>query len=250
MGNSSRAVLITGSEGWLGRSLTEEFSANGYLVFGTDLVEKSSADAYESGDLGDDDFLDYLIESFSDFLRTVGRPEFGVIHNAGYVGTSEIPDWAVDFSHQGLDPFRSAVNLAAVVPFRLAQRLSMNHQHGFRWITTISSIYSIVGPQFDMYAGTAMQNPAGYAAAKGAMLATTRWLASYLGPVTRANSVSPGGILRGQPEPFIEKYIDRTPLKRMATEADVVSACFFLASDGAAYITGQNLVVDGGFTAI
>ena len=63
------------------------------------------------------------------------------------------------------------------------------------------------------------------------------------------NAISPGGIARDQPEVFVERYMPRTPLGRMATEADVVGAAAFLASDLSTYITGQNIVVDGGWTA-
>jgi NAD(P)-dependent dehydrogenase (short-subunit alcohol dehydrogenase family) len=77
----------------------------------------------------------------------------------------------------------------------------------------------------------------------------TRWLATTLAPKIRVNAVSPGGIFRGHTEPFHSRYLERTPLRRMGTEADVVGAVAFLASDLASYVTGQNLLVDGGWTA-
>ena len=77
----------------------------------------------------------------------------------------------------------------------------------------------------------------------------TKWLASVLAPDVRVNAVSPGGAFRDQPEAFVQRYIDKTPLGRMATESDVVGSMIFLASDLASYLTGQNIVVDGGITA-
>ena len=77
----------------------------------------------------------------------------------------------------------------------------------------------------------------------------TRWLATSLAPDVRVNAVTPGGIERGQPAAFVERYATRTPLGRMATEDDIVGAVTWLAGDLAAYVTGHNLVVDGGWTA-
>ena len=77
----------------------------------------------------------------------------------------------------------------------------------------------------------------------------TKWLATTLAPDVRVNAISPGGVLRGQPDIFVKRYSDRTPLGRMAVEEDFSGAIAYLASDLSAYVTGQNLIVDGGWTA-
>ena len=77
----------------------------------------------------------------------------------------------------------------------------------------------------------------------------TRWMATVLAPQVRVNAISPGGVWRNQPENFHQRYVSRTPLGRMATEEDLKGAAGFLASDMSAYVTGHNLVVDGGWTA-
>jgi len=92
-----------------------------------------------------------------------------------------------------------------------------------------------------------MANPAAYAASKGGLLQLTRWLATTLAPKIRVNAISPGGIARNQPSSFVERYEARTPLGRMATEDDFRGAIAYLASDMSAYVTGQNLRVDGGW---
>jgi NAD(P)-dependent dehydrogenase (short-subunit alcohol dehydrogenase family) len=115
-------------------------------------------------------------------------------------------------------------------------------------IVSIGSIYGILGPDWGLYEGLEMGNPAGYAASKGGMIQLTRWLATTLAPHIRANSVSPGGIERLQPEEFVDAYVAKTPLGRMASEQDIVGAIVFLLSDASAYVTGQNLIVDGGFS--
>ncbi len=94
-----------------------------------------------------------------------------------------------------------------------------------------------------------MGNPAGYAASKGGLIQLTRWLATVLAPDVRVNAITPGGIWRDQPETFREQYVARTPLGRMGTEGDLKGAAAYLASNLSAYVTGQNLIVDGGWTA-
>lgn len=119
-------------------------------------------------------------------------------------------------------------------------------------IVNIASIYGVVGPDFSIYEGTEMTNPAYYAFAKGGMINFTRYLASYLGPYNvRVNCLSPGGFIsEGQDERFRQAYARRTLLGRMAAGEDIRGPAVFLASDASRYITGQNILVDGGWTAI
>ncbi len=116
-------------------------------------------------------------------------------------------------------------------------------------IINVSSTYGLVGPDPAMYLGTEIGNPGYYAAAKGGIVQLTRYWATMLAPVIRVNCIAPGGVSRNQPEIFVERYGTRTPLKRMATEEDFKGAALFLASDMSAYVTGQVLPVDGGWTA-
>ena len=94
-----------------------------------------------------------------------------------------------------------------------------------------------------------MGSPAGYAASKGGLLQLTRWMATVLAPHIRVNAISPGGIWRNQPQSFHQLYCDQTPLKRMGKEQDFKGILAFLASDLSEYVTGQNFLVDGGWTA-
>lgn len=117
-------------------------------------------------------------------------------------------------------------------------------------IINFASIYGMVGPDFGVYRGTSMTMPAAYSAIKGGIISFTRYLATYYGPRgVRANAISPGGVLDGQKESFVRRYSQRTPLGRMARPEDLVGATVFLASDASAYVTGTNIVVDGGWTA-
>jgi NAD(P)-dependent dehydrogenase (short-subunit alcohol dehydrogenase family) len=118
-------------------------------------------------------------------------------------------------------------------------------------IINMASIYGVVGPDFSIYEGTAMTLPAAYSAIKGGLINFTRYLASYLGKYQiRVNSVSPGGIFDNQSSDFVRKYENKVPLGRMGTPQDIAPSVVFLLSDDSKYITGQNLLIDGGWTAI
>ncbi len=118
-------------------------------------------------------------------------------------------------------------------------------------IINISSIYGVVGPNFNIYEGTDITSPANYAFSKGGMINFTRYAASYYGRFgIRVNCISPGGFQTDQPDIFIKNYAKQSLLGRMATDDDIKGAAVFLASDASAYITGHNLMVDGGWTAI
>jgi NAD(P)-dependent dehydrogenase (short-subunit alcohol dehydrogenase family) len=116
-------------------------------------------------------------------------------------------------------------------------------------IINLASIYGVSAPDFSIYEGTEMTMPVAYSAIKAGIIALTKYIATYYGRYNvRANTISPGGIFDNQPKSFVEKYSGKTPLGRMGTPKEVASVVIFLASDGSSYITGQNLLVDGGWT--
>jgi NAD(P)-dependent dehydrogenase (short-subunit alcohol dehydrogenase family) len=120
-------------------------------------------------------------------------------------------------------------------------------------IVNIGSIYGVVSPDFSLYEGhEEMTNPPSYGFAKAGMLQLTRYLAVYFGGRgVRFNCISPGGLYStNMPADFAARYRARTPLGRMAGPNDIKGAALFLAADASAYITGQNLLVDGGFTLL
>ena len=116
-------------------------------------------------------------------------------------------------------------------------------------IINVASIYGVLGPNYSLYEGTDMGNPAAYAVSKGGLIQLTRWLSTTLAPDIRVNTISPGGVFRNQADEFVHRYESRTPLGRMAREEDFIGVTAYLASDLSAYVTGQNLIVDGGWTA-
>ena len=116
-------------------------------------------------------------------------------------------------------------------------------------IINMSSIYGAMAPRFDVYQGTQMTMPVEYAAIKSAINQLTRYFAQYFkGNNIRVNSLSPGGILDGQPEQFLAKYNIHCNAKGMLDPGDVSACLVFLLSDASLYMTGQNLTVDDGFS--
>lgn len=118
-------------------------------------------------------------------------------------------------------------------------------------IINISSIYGVVANDPSLYAGTDMKQPPTYNFVKAGMINFTRYLANYYGKQgVRANCISPGGYFNNQPEPFLQRYNERVPIGRMLGNEDVKGAAVFLASDASEYVTGINLLVDGGWTSL
>ncbi len=116
-------------------------------------------------------------------------------------------------------------------------------------IINFSSIYGLVGPTFSIYEGTDMTLAPAYPLIKGGINTMTKYFASYFGKYNvRVNCISPGGVFNKQNPIFVKRYESLTPLGRMANPKDIVMPVLFLASDGSRYITGHNLIVDGGWT--
>ncbi len=158
-----------------------------------------------------------------------------------------------DLRHTTASDWDSVMSINSKGLFLASQILSepMQEQRSGS-IVNIASIYGMVGPRFSIYEGTSMQNPIDYAFAKGGMIQMTRYLASYLAPYgVRVNALSPGGYwTRDMPESFVRNYCQSTPMGRLAADDDIKGPAVFLASDASRYVTGQNLAVDGGWTAI
>jgi NAD(P)-dependent dehydrogenase (short-subunit alcohol dehydrogenase family) len=250
-----RVVLITGGAGHLGQALATALGELGATVALSDrdpIATEAAAAAIGRtavafpAELTDDVAVGALPAAVQERLGSLDV----LINNAAFVGSARRSGWAVPLADQSIDVWREALEVNLTAAFVLTQAAApLLAASGHGSIVNIASIYGLVGPDHGLYADTDMGNPAAYAAAKGGLLQLTRWSATTLAPTVRVNAVTPGGILRDQPDAFVSRYVARTPLQRMATEDDMIGAVAYLASDLSAYVTGQNLVVDGGWTA-
>lgn len=252
-----RRVLITGASGRLGRTMADALAELGAELILVDQANSQVLDVANAisttwGVAAEGIHCDLEDESKrASLIRTVAemsQPLHVLINNAAFVGTADLRGWAVPFEQQGLDSWRRAMEVNLTAAFDLCHGLASSLQKsGQGCIVNIASIYGEYGPDWRLYEGTAMANPAAYAVSKGGLLQLTRWLATTLAPNIRVNSISPGGIARNQPDMFVQRYEARTPLARMACEDDFRGAIAYLASGLSAFVTGQNLSVDGGW---
>jgi NAD(P)-dependent dehydrogenase (short-subunit alcohol dehydrogenase family) len=252
-----RVGLVTGGAGHIGSVLGEALAELGCAIVVLDLDRESNDVAQRIHQTFDVETMalpidlsdEKAVRSVSEqVLERLGRLDI-LINCAAMVGTSDLKGWVTPFSEQSSAAWRMAIETNLTAPFVLTQACApalAESTHGS--VINIGSIYGLAGPDLSLYEGTGMGNPAAYAASKGGLLQLTRWLATVLAPDVRVNSVTSGGVWRNQPESFSTRYVARTPLKRMATEEDLKGAVAYLASDLSSYVTGHNLVVDGGWT--
>ena len=173
-----------------------------------------------------------------------------LINNAAFTGDSQLTGWVTEFENQSAETWNDAISVNLTACFLLSQKMAPLLRKGKEpCILNVASVYGILGPDLSIYEGTKMGNPAAYAASKGGLIQLTRWLSTVLAPEIRVNCLSAGGVLRGQSDRFIERYEKKVPLKRMATENDIAKAMLFLSSNLASYVSGQNLLVDGGYSS-
>lgn len=250
-----RKALITGAAGNLGNifaSTLAELGADLVLVDlpGSDLV-RLMADLEGKWDISVQHyFCDLEIPNerrvlINDLKSTNGKLDI-LVNNAAFVGASNLSGWSVPFEEQSLETWRRALEVNLTAIFDLCQGLYpqlKSSRNGS--IVNIASIYGMYGPDWSLYQGTEMSNPAAYGASKGGLIQLTRWLATTVAPEVRVNAISPGGIFANQPNEFVKRYESKTPLGRMAEGNDFRGALAYLASDLSKYVSGQILSVDG-----
>jgi NAD(P)-dependent dehydrogenase (short-subunit alcohol dehydrogenase family) len=253
-----RVAVITGGAGHIGLACAEALAELGARVVVVDreqaACEARAADltarfAVQALPLAADlENVDACAGAIATTIARCGRLDV-LVNNAAYTGASGIAGYAVPFAEQSVEAWNAALRVNLTAPFVLAQAAFPELAKHAGCIVNVGSIYGCVGPQTALYEGTTMGNPAAYGASKGGLAQLTRYLATTMAPSVRVNCLSPGGVARGQAAAFVERYVARTPLGRMATEEDFKGAFAYLASPASAYVTGQDLLVDGGWTA-
>lgn len=253
---AEKVIVVTGANGRVGRAVIGLLLASGANVIAVDqhflslrtlfgdFIKKNRLFCIES-DLADKNSRLNLGFKVSELHKNL----YGLINCAAFLGDRKVEGWSTSFQAQNIDIWPAVFEVSVTAIFHLAQifeeQLKNSDDPGR--IVNLGSIYGSYGPDWDLYQQVPAGNPAGYAAAKGAVISLTTWLASTLGPDVTVNMVSPGGIFSGHTDEFRLKYEKKTIMGRMCTENDVAGAIVWLLSRNASYLTGQNIKVDGGW---
>jgi NAD(P)-dependent dehydrogenase (short-subunit alcohol dehydrogenase family) len=257
-----RLALVTGAAGILGSRFCRSLLGAGATVIGTDLdvdsIERSVAPETSGFTAIKVDLADEasVMETAARIEKDYGSPRI-LVNNAA----SKSSDVRAFFK-----PFEetSLANWEEVMAVNVSGMMLMCREYGPRMsargtggsVINISSIYGVVAPDQRIYEGShyadlggAINTPAVYSTSKAAVLGLTRYLATYWAHAgIRVNAISPGGVASGQNDTFKARYSARVPLGRMAEAEELEGALIYLASDASSYVTGQNLIVDGGLS--
>jgi NAD(P)-dependent dehydrogenase (short-subunit alcohol dehydrogenase family) len=241
----NKIIVVTGGSGLLGNAFLEECINQGAQAICLDLVpNKNPQIESHTCDATDERQVKQTIDAI---LHKHGRID-GWVNNA-YPRTK---DWGTKVEDLLMESWRKNVDMHMNSYFmcsRLALEAMKPKEKGS--VINLASIYGILGPDFTVYEGTEMSNPAAYAAIKGGIINFSRYLASNYGKHNlRVNCISPGGIFDNQNEIFVNNYNKKVPMKRMGSPADIAPSIAFLLSDQSSYITGHNLVIDGGWSIV
>lgn len=244
-----RIVVVVGGSGLIGSEIVKGLSDLGAKVYIADTDEKAAKKIKAKGV----QFVHLDITSEDSICGTLNKiyrkaKKIDVLINCAYPRTS---DWGLKLENVPFDSWKDNVNSHLGGYFlcsKVAADLMKKRAQGT--IINFASIYGVVAPDFNIYQGSKMTMPVAYSAIKGGVIAFTKYMATYYAKYNiRANVISPGGVFNGQDSSFVKKYAMKTPLRRMANPKDIVGAAIFLSSEASSYITGQNFIVDGGWSA-
>jgi len=259
----NKNIVITGAGGIIGQKLSQALLNTGANVALIDINEKALINLKNNLTKQEDNFFEiYKIDvtKEKEVNKIIGNinKRFGsidVLHNNAATKTNSIDDFLKPFEDYKLSTWDDVMsgNLSSMFLMSKAVGKFMTKQK-YGSIIQTASIYGVVTPDKDMYEGSKynglqISTPASYSVSKSGVIALTKYLAAYWAKYNiRVNTISPGGIFSGQNSEFVKKYNKKVPLGRMCSEQDIVGAIIFLSSDASSYITGQNIIIDGGFT--
>jgi NAD(P)-dependent dehydrogenase (short-subunit alcohol dehydrogenase family) len=259
---SGKTAIVTGSLGLIGKFhcralydaganlIVTDVDETGCQTFAMELGERAAGVGADISNVDD-------VKKVRDFaLSRFGSIDV-LVNNAAINDKFEDPAAALEqsmFENYPIGLWQKSLDVNVTGMFLCSQIIGkVMADHGKGSIINVASTYGIVAPNQDLYIDENgeqkfFKSPA-YPVTKGAVISFSRFLAAYWGEKgVRVNTLSPGGVENGQDDFFVNEYAKRTPLKRMAVPSDYMGAVVFLASDASSYMTGSNLVVDGGFT--
>tara|TARA_B100001250_G_C19767132_1_gene775315 strand:+ start:147 stop:917 length:771 start_codon:yes stop_codon:yes gene_type:complete len=244
-----KKIFILGGSGLIGHQVCKdliEFKAN---ILNLDIKKKTlNSNNYKFSffDISD---LENLNKNILKIIKSFGCPDIFI--NCSYPKTD---DWAEnDFSKIKFKSLKKNIDLqltsSSWVLKIIADIMKKNKKLGS--IIQLSSIYGLVGQNLNIYENNNLKENLSYSIIKGGQTNLVRQMASYYGRYKiRVNAVCAGGVYDNQDKRFVKNYSRQVPIKRMASTDEISSAIIFLSSEAASYITGSNLVVDGGWTSI
>jgi NAD(P)-dependent dehydrogenase (short-subunit alcohol dehydrogenase family) len=239
-----KTIIVTGGSGLLGREIVKNLESKGAIAINADInVVTDLKNNTINIDITSEKSILTAIQLVIDYHGKID----GLVNNA-YPRTK---DWGTKFEEISYESWQKNVDMQMNTTFLFIQKIIPELLKTKGSVVNITSIYGVVGNDLTIYENTSITTAAPYSAIKGGIINFTRYLASYYGRQgVRINCVSPGGILDKQHDMFISNYERKVPMGRMGNPDDIAPAISFLLSDDAKYITGQNLIVDGGWTAI
>ncbi len=260
---TDKVIILTGSAGRLGTNFAHILSDAGSNVILIDiddkkneLLEKSISKKYNTKPLAykvDITKKDELLKINNQILKKYGKID-GLVNNAFYSPRSNIKKSAMKFEDYPSDLWNDVVSVNLTGVFLCSQifgKIMANQKTGGS-IVNISSIYGINGADQRIYGNSKLNSPPSYAATKGAIVNFTKYLAAYWnGKNIRVNTMTLGGVLDElyMDKKFIKKYSEKTMIGRMANSDEYNGALLFLLSSASSYMTGGNLILDGGWSA-
>jgi NAD(P)-dependent dehydrogenase (short-subunit alcohol dehydrogenase family) len=255
----NRVVAITGGSGQLGRRFTSALTSRGARVAILDLQPPKTTSPESKGALfveADVTSRESLTDALAKVTATLGVPN-ALINNAALDSPPGSPaSENGPFEDFPLDSWTRALDVNLTGAFLACQVFGgAMAEAGRGSIVNVSSIYGVVSPDQRIYeyrrtGGDTFFKPVAYSASKSGLLNLTRYLATYwAGRGVRVNTLTLGGVFNNQDPKFLEGYCARVPLGRMADEREYEGPVLFLCSDASSYMTGSNLVIDGGWTA-
>ncbi len=252
-----KVAIVTGASGLIGKGFCEALYQAGAIVVAVDinLTDKILEENYnfQQTDITNEasvkELSDTIIEKF-------GKIDI-LVNNAAINDMFEDPKASLElskFENYPLELWERSLKVNLTGTFicsKIIGKQMLKNNKGS--IINIASTYGITAPDQSLYLNESGDQiffkPPAYSVTKGGVIMLTKFLASYWGKSgIRVNTLSPGGVENGQDSFFINKYSDKTPLNRMATVEDYKGAIVFLASDASSYMTGANLIIDGGWT--
>jgi NAD(P)-dependent dehydrogenase (short-subunit alcohol dehydrogenase family) len=241
---TEKIIIVTGGSGLLGREIVKNLESKGAIAINADInVVTDLKNNILNVDITSENSISNAIKLVIEFYGKIN----GLVNNA-YPRTK---DWGTKFEEISYESWQKNVDMQMNTTFLFIQKVMPELLKNKGSVVNITSIYGVVGNDLTIYENTSITTAAPYSAIKGGIINFTRYLASYYGRQgVRVNCVSPGGILDKQHDIFIENYERKVPMGRMGNPDDIAPAVSFLLSDDAKYITGQNLIVDGGWTSI